>query len=76
MAQLIVRNIEEEIVRLLKMRAAQHGRSAEEEHRAILRQVLKRGPERGLKELLLDMPDVGADADFERLDDRGREAVL
>ena len=42
MAQLTVRNVDPEIVRRLKMRAAQHGRSAEAEHRAILERVLGR----------------------------------
>ena len=67
MTQLIVRNLEEEVVRELKLRAARHGRSAEAEHREILREVLlpsKR--KRPLKELLLAMPPVGDDIDFER----------
>ena len=37
MAQLIVRNIEEEVVQALKERAVRHRRSAEAEHREILR---------------------------------------
>jgi antitoxin FitA len=40
MASLHVRNLDEELVRRLKRRAARHGRSAEAEHREILRQVL------------------------------------
>ncbi len=77
MAQLLVRNIESEVVRELKVRAAQHGRSAEEEHRQILRQALKQtGPPRSIKELLLEIPDVGEDRDFERPDDRGRAVEL
>ncbi len=36
MAQLTVRNVEAELVRLLKMQAAQHNRRAEAEHRARL----------------------------------------
>jgi plasmid stability protein len=51
MAQLIVRNIDDELVTLLKRRAAEHGRSAEAEHREILRQVLKEEPRRSFKEL-------------------------
>lgn len=76
-AQLIVRNLEEGLVRALKLRAAQHGRSAEEEHREILRQALlpTRGS-MGLKELLLAMPDVGQDEDFSRSQDRGRALEL
>ncbi|MFC7738608.1 plasmid stabilization protein [Roseomonas sp. GCM10028921] len=40
MAVLTVRNLDEEIVRRLRIRAAEHGRSAEAEHREILRAVL------------------------------------
>jgi plasmid stability protein len=40
MAKLIARNIDEETVRRLKLQAAQHSRSAEAEHRAILQQIL------------------------------------
>jgi plasmid stability protein len=73
MAQLLVRDIESEVVRELEARAARHGRSAEEEHRQILRQALVR-PESPLtlKELLLQFPEVGVDRDFERSPDRGR----
>ncbi len=65
MSQLIVRNIGAEIVRALKSRAARHGRSAEAEHREILRDALQGELGRGsFKELLLSMPDVGDDDDF------------
>ena len=50
MAQLIVRNIEDELVGRLKMRAAQHGRSAEAEHQEILRQALNDEPRRSFWE--------------------------
>lgn len=40
MAQLLVRNIPESLAKTLKQRAAEHGISAEEEHRRILRQAL------------------------------------
>lgn len=40
MAQLTVRNLNDQVVRALKYRAAAHGRSAEAEHREILRAVL------------------------------------
>lgn len=76
MAQLVVRNIDEEIVTALKKRAASHGRSAEAEHREILRLVLVSQPALSFKEMLLAMPDVGEDADFERVQDRGRELEL
>jgi len=64
MAQLIVRELEESVVRALKLRAAKKGVSAEAEHRAILREVLLRRSSRSFKEALLSMPDVGEDADF------------
>jgi plasmid stability protein len=51
MAQLIVRHLDEELVARLKMRAAEHGRSAEAEHREILRQALAEEPRRSFKEL-------------------------
>ena len=40
MATLTVRNLEDEVVRRLRIRAAEHGRSAEAEHRALLRAAL------------------------------------
>ena len=64
MAQLIVRELEESVVRALKLRAAKKGVSAEAEHRAILREVLLRRTSHSFKEALLAMPDVGTDADF------------
>ncbi len=77
MAQLIVRNIDDDVVRRLKLRAAENGRSAEAEHREILRQVLA-GNEKGssLKAFLLEMPDVGEDEDFARVHDVGRKVEL
>ncbi len=75
--QLVVRNLEEEVVRELKLRAARHGRSAEAEHREILRQALLPAEEkRPLKDLLLAIPQVGEDADFARREERGREVDL
>ncbi len=50
----------------LKQQAAAHGRSMEAEHRAILKEALKRPKRRTFKEVLLGMPNVGEDADFER----------
>ena len=37
MATLTVRNLDEDLVKRLRIRAAEHGRSAEAEHREILR---------------------------------------
>ncbi len=64
MAQLIVRNIDQSLVDLLKRQAAAHGRSAEAEHRAILQTALQPPPALSLRDHLLAMPCVGDDADF------------
>lgn len=76
MAQLIVRQIEEKVVRRLKERAGAHGVSMEEEHRQILREALLGTPtkDRSFKDLLLAMPGVGHDADFAR-DPQGERPV-
>jgi antitoxin FitA len=51
MAQLIVRNLDDKLVVRLKRLAAAHGRSAEAEHREILRQALVDEPRKSFKEL-------------------------
>jgi plasmid stability protein len=68
MANLVVRNLDDNIVQALKERAARHNRSAEAEHRAILEQVLLRPKRRSFAQVLAAMPDVGRDEDFERVD--------
>jgi plasmid stability protein len=73
MAQLIVRNLDDDLVRRLKERAASHGRSAEEEHRQILRVALRASD---LADHLLAIPDVGDDHDFERQGDLPRDVEL
>jgi plasmid stability protein len=75
--QLIVRNVDDELIRALKMRAAQKRQSAEAEHREILREALApRRKGKTLKDVLLQMPGVGDDADFERPRDLGRKTRL
>lgn len=81
MAQLIVRNIEEDVVRALKISAAEHGRSAEEEHRELLRASLlgSRKPQADFKSLLASIPaSIVADDDalFDRPLDTGRDISL
>ncbi|MCP5329057.1 MAG: DNA-binding protein [Sinobacteraceae bacterium] len=66
MAQLVVRNLSDELVRALKLRAVRHNRSAEQEHREILQAALRTPPRRPLAEVLLAMPNVGTDEDFAR----------
>lgn len=67
MSNLIVRNLDESLVRKLKRRAAAHSRSAEAEHRAILEAALSPTRRRNLASLLARMPNVGNDADFARV---------
>ena len=74
MRQLIVRNVDEELVKALKVRAARKGRSAEAEHREILREALaprRRG--KTFKALLQAIPAIGRDEDFDRAPDFGRD---
>jgi plasmid stability protein len=69
MADLIVRKLDPRIVDALKQRAAQNGRSAEAEHRALLESVLLHPARRSFAEVLAAIPDVGLDEDFERLEE-------
>ncbi|AZO35321.1 hypothetical protein EOA27_17500 [Mesorhizobium sp. M2A.F.Ca.ET.037.01.1.1] len=46
-----VRNLDDDLIAKLKMRAARHGRSAEAEHREILRQALENESEPSFDEL-------------------------
>ena len=63
--QLIVRNLDDALVRALKLRAARHGRSMEAEHREILRAGLASEMQRAsFKDWLGSMPDIGGDDDF------------
>jgi plasmid stability protein len=79
MAQLLVRSIEDKVVTELRRRAARHGVSVEEEHRRILRKALAHGgggARRSFKDHLVNMPDVGDDALFERPPARVRPVRL
>ncbi|MFA5942038.1 MAG: hypothetical protein WC809_22025 [Sinimarinibacterium sp.] len=62
---LIVRNVDKDVVFALKRAAATHGRSAEAEHRKILRAALMRPARRALAEVLANMPNIGTEADFD-----------
>jgi plasmid stability protein len=73
MAQLIVRNLDDDLVRRLRERAGAHGRSSEEEHRRILRSALFSD---GLAAHLLSIPCLGDDEDFDRLRDLPRDVEL
>ena len=66
MAQLMVRNLPDELVLALKQRAARRNRSAEQEHREILKAVLQGPRRKALADVLAHMPNVGEDEDFAR----------
>jgi plasmid stability protein len=70
MPQLTVHNINPELVRCLESRAAPQGHSIEAEHLNMLQAALMdAAPQCSFKEALLSMPNVGEDADFERIQD-------
>jgi len=68
---LVVRNIDEDVALALKQVAASHGRSAEAEHREILKSALMRPKRRSVADVFSSMPNVGEDADFARRKGRG-----
>ena len=76
MAQLIVRNVEEAVVRALKLRAAKEGRSAEAEHRELLRAALLGKSKASFKQHLRAIPNAGDDTDFARSKSRARRVKL
>jgi antitoxin FitA len=74
MAQLIVRNLEEDVKRRLQARAHRHGRSTEEEVRDILRNAVRDegAPKPGLgSRIAARFADRGVDLDLSDL--RGKE---
>lgn len=72
MAQLIVRNLPAELVQALKRRAAKQNRSAEQEHREILKAALRGTKRRSFAAVLKAIPNVGKDDDFRREQDDRR----
>ncbi|PCK04549.1 MAG: DNA-binding protein [Alteromonadaceae bacterium] len=76
MANLVVRNIDEDIVKALKARAGLEGISAEAEHRKILEAALLRPKKKSFVEALKSIPFVGIDSDFERQQDGGQKDVF
>lgn len=75
MANLVVRNIDESVVKALKERAGRYGHSAEAEHRLILANALLKPKKMTFAEVLAAMPDVGEDGDFERVQDAAENSV-
>ena len=76
MASLVVRNIDDEMVRALKARAGVHGISAEAEHRKILESILLGPKRKSFAEALISIPDVGVDSDFESMEGNGTASVF
>ena len=76
MPDLLVRGVDEVLVRALKERAGANGRSAEAEHRVILAEALARPRKRALAQVLASMPDVGTDADFQRVESERAPGVF
>ena len=63
MPDLLVRGVDEVLAKALEERVGARGRSAEAEHREILKEALVRPRKHALAELLASNPDVGTDAD-------------
>jgi plasmid stability protein len=63
MASLTLRNLDEEVKARLRVRAAEHGRSMEDEARHIIREALDREPPRTLADLALELfgPEHGVE---------------
>ena len=76
MASLVVRDIDDSVVKALKARAGMHGISAEAEHRKILESVLVQPQKKSFTEVLLSIPKVGVDQDFKREQDGSVENVF
>jgi plasmid stability protein len=73
MAQLLVRNVPDEVAKSLKRRAAERGVSAEEEHRQILSDAFKEAPvaateasekPRNLFEAIFELGRIAPDFEF------------
>ena len=65
-AQLMVRKLSDELGKALKQQATKKNRSAEQEHREILKAALHGPRRRALADVLAAIPNVGEDSDFAR----------
>jgi len=73
-SKLLVRNLEDDLVVRLKRRAARHGRSAEAEHREILRQALAAEAEPDFARLAAELRQLTAGRSATPAEDLLREA--
>ncbi|ALM84822.1 hypothetical protein [Bordetella sp. N] len=69
MANFRERNVDDELAERLREPAASSGRSAEAEHRESLEKALREPQRKTFAEVLMDIPDVGHDEDYARVDD-------
>ena len=77
MPQILIRQLDDAIVRKLRAKAAAEGVSAEEEARRILRRsLIGEVPEMPMLEFLRTMPDAGDEAIFARPKHRQRKIEL
>ena len=77
MAQILIRKLDESVVRKLRAKAAAEGVSAEEEARRILRKSLTGdSPVMSLTDFLRTMPEGEDDSIFERPKSKQRKVVL
>ena len=77
MSQILIRKLDDSVVRKLRARAAAEGVSAEEEARRILRRTLVgEVPAMSLIDFLRTMPDVDDDRVFERPASKPRKVKL
>lgn len=67
MSNLIVRNVDDGVVRELKSRAGKDGISAEALHRKLLESALLKPKKKSFVDVLKLIPSVGMDSDFARV---------
>jgi plasmid stability protein len=63
-SDLLLKDVHDIVMRALRKRADEHGRSIEEQAKDILDEALKRPERRSFEEVLASMPNVGDDDDF------------
>lgn len=76
MANLVVRNIGDDVVKALKAQAGLEGISAEAKHRLILEAALLPPQKKSFAEALLAIPTAGQNQDFERIQKNNRDDVF
>jgi antitoxin FitA len=74
MGSLSVRNLDDDLIKRLRHRAARHGSSAEAEVRAILRQALSNEPGQDFDDLAAALRKLTADRNHTQAEDLQRES--